>query len=213
MSWSRARRLVSTGAVGVVAAATLLLAAALGFAALGRGPHATEHPLPILGRVADFALVDQASAPVSRTVLDGAPWVASFVFTRCPLVCPRLSDRMRTLQALAKGQATSLRLVTFSVDPEHDAPDVLQSYAEAYGADRARWRFLTGSEAQVEAVARSFSVALDGEADPSKADFGIMHSGHLVLVDGRGRIRGYYPSGEDGVERRILADVERLAGA
>lgn len=210
MSWTRARRSVSRGTVGLVAAATLLLATALGFAARGGGPRAAEHPLPVLGRVADFALVDQASAPVSRAVLDGVPWVASFVFTRCPLVCPRLSDRMRTLQALAKGHGTSLRLVTFSVDPEHDAPDVLQSYAEAYGADRGRWRFLTGSEAQVEAVARSFSVALEGEADPSKADFGIMHSGHLVLVDGRGQIRGYYASREDGVENRILADLERL---
>lgn len=196
--------------MSVAAAATLLLAAALGFAALSRAPLASEHPLPVLGRVADFALVDQASAPVGRAALDGVPWVASFVFTRCPLVCPRLTDRMRTLQALANGRSASLRLVTFSVDPEHDVPDVLQSYAEAYGADRAKWRFLTGSEAQVEAVARSFSVVLEGEADPSKADFGIMHSGHLVLVDTRGRIRGYYPSSEDGVEQGILLDVERL---
>lgn len=197
-------------AVRLAVAAALLLVAVLGFAALGRPTRASERPLPVLGRVADFALVDQASDPVSRDALDGEPWVASFVFTRCPLVCPRLSERMRTLQALAKGHAAPLRLVTFSVDPEHDVPDVLKSYADGYGADRARWRFLTGSEAQVAAVARSFSVALQGEADASKADFGIMHSGHLILVDGRGRIRGYYPSREDGVEKRILADLGRL---
>jgi protein SCO1/2 len=198
------------GAVRLAVGATLLLVAALGFAAHGRPTRASEQPLPILGRVADFALVDQASAPVSRGSLDGEPWVASFVFTRCPLVCPRLSERMRTLQALAKGHAEPLRLVTFSVDPEHDVPDVLKSYADGYGADRATWMFLTGSEAQVAAVARSFSVALEGKADAGKADFGIMHSGHLILVDGRGRIRGYYPSSEDGVENRILADLERL---
>jgi protein SCO1/2 len=210
MSATRAWRSFSTGTLGVVAAATVLLVAALGFASLGRTSRALGHPLPILGRVVDFALVDQTSAPVGRAALDGAPWVASFVFTRCPLVCPRLSERMRTLQELAEHRTAPLRLVTFSVDPEHDVPDVLRRYAEAYGADRARWRFLTGSEAQVTTIARSFSVALDGEADPSKADFGIMHSGHLVLVDGRGRIRGYYPSSEDGVERRILTDLERL---
>lgn len=192
---------------GVATAATLLLAAALGLGAVGCTP---DHPLPVLGRVADFTLVDQASAPVSRALLDGQPWVANFVFTRCPLVCPRLSERMRGLQALAQRRTTALHLVTFSVDPQHDVPDVLQSYAQAYGADRATWRFLTGSETQVEAVARSFSIALEGEADPSKADFGIMHSGHLVLVDGRGRIRGYYPSSEDGVEQRIFSDLERL---
>jgi cytochrome oxidase Cu insertion factor (SCO1/SenC/PrrC family) len=56
-------------------------------------------------------------------------------------------------------------------------------------------------------------VALDGEADPTKPDFGIMHSGHLILVDGGGRIRGYYPSREDGVENRILGDLERLGAS
>jgi protein SCO1/2 len=191
-------------------AATLVVVAGLGLVALGRPTRADEFPLPVLGRVAEFALVDQASAPVSRAALDGEPWVANFVFTRCPLVCPRLSERMRVLQSMAKDHATTLRLVTFSADPEHDVPDVLKSYAEGYGADRGTWRFLTGSEEQVAAVARSFSVALQGEADATKADFGIMHSGHLILVDGRGRIRGYYASSEDGVESRILADLERL---
>jgi len=204
------RHRAPAGTVRLAVAAALLLGSAFGFAALGHLTRAPERPLPILGRVADFALVDQASAPVTRGALDGEPWVASFVFTRCPLVCPRLSERMRALQSLAKGHTAKLRLVTFSVDPQHDVPDALQSYAEGYGADRATWRFLTGSEAQVAAVARSFSVALEGKADAAKADFGIMHSGHLILVDGRGRIRGYYPSSEDGVKNRILADLERL---
>jgi protein SCO1/2 len=203
------RRERSGNVAGLVVAAALLVSV-LGASALGRLTRVSEQPPPVLGRVADFALVDQESAPVSRGALDGEPWVANFVFTRCPLVCPRLSERMRALQALAKSRAAPLRLVTFSVDPQHDAPEVLKSYAAGFGADRATWRFLTGSEAQVEAVARSFSVALEGEADASKADFGIMHSGHLILVDGSGRIRGYYPSSEDGVENRILADLGRL---
>jgi protein SCO1 len=207
------RRRPPSGAVRLAAAATLLLVSVVGFSARGRLTRASEEPLPILGRVADFALVDQASAPVSRGALDGEPWVASFVFTRCPQICPRLSERMRALQVLAKGHAAPLRLVTFSVDPEHDVPDVLKSYADGFGADRATWRFLTGSEAQVAAVARSLSVAFEGKADAAKADFGIMHSGHLILVDGRGRIRGYYPSSEDGVEQRILADLGRLEGS
>jgi cytochrome oxidase Cu insertion factor (SCO1/SenC/PrrC family) len=86
----------------------------------------------------------------------------------------------------------------------------LQAYADAYGADSTNWRFLTGSETSIEEIARSLSVALEGEADPAKPDFGIMHSGHLILVDGRGRIRRYYPSGEEGVENRILVDLKRL---
>jgi protein SCO1 len=207
MSSSTALR---TGLARFAVAATLLLVPALGVSALGGVRRTDTGAPPVLGRVADFALVDQASAPVSRAALDGEPWVASFVFTRCPLVCPRLSERMRAIQALAGRDTPGLRLVTFSVDPEHDVPEVLRSYADAHGADRNRWKFLTGSADSIAAVARSFAVALAGEADPGRSDFGIMHSGHLILVDGRGRIRGYYPSAEEGVESRILEDVKRL---
>lgn len=167
-------------------------------------------PPPVLGRVADFTLQDQSRAPVTRATFIGEPWVASFVFTRCATVCPRLNARMQTIQALSRRSAASLRLVTFSVDPEHDAPDVLKSYADAYGADTTRWRFLTGSESSIREIARSFAVALDGKADPARPDYGIMHSGHLILVDGRGWIRGYYPSSEEGVEKRILEDLQRV---
>ncbi|MBY0279820.1 SCO family protein [Candidatus Binatia bacterium] len=182
---------------------------ALSLSAL-RQQAARSAPLPILGRVTDFALVDQSNAPVARTAFDGEPWIASFVFTRCPLVCPRLSDHMRALQALAQRGDAKIHLVTFSIDPEHDTPAVLGAYADGYGADRRRWSFLTGSEGSIQQVVRSFSVALEGTADPTKPDFGIMHSGHLVLVDGQARIRGYYPSAENGVESRILADLERI---
>lgn len=120
---------------------------------------------------------------------------------------------MRAVQALARRRDGALRLVTFSVDPEHDQPAVLKSYADAYGADQTSWKFLTGSEASIAAIARSFAVALAGKADPGKSDFGIMHSGHLILVDGRGRIRSYYPSSEEGVEQRILVDLKRLDGS
>jgi protein SCO1 len=191
----------------------LILVPALGLSALGGVRREDPTPLPVLGRVADFALVDQESAPVSRSALAGEPWVASFIFTRCPLVCPRLTDRMRAVQSLAQRQHGALRLVSFSVDPEHDGPAVLKSYADAYGADRQTWKFLTGSASSIEEIARSFAVALDGEADPGRTDYGIMHSGHLVLVDGRGRIRGYYPSGDEGVEERILGDLRRLGAS
>jgi protein SCO1 len=187
----------------------LVLLPALGFSLLGER-HEPPPPLPVLGRVDDFALVDQQSSPVRRTAFDGTPWIASFEFTRCASVCPRLAERMRAVQELARGGDPEVRLVTFSVDPEHDGPSVLQAYAEGHGADAARWKFLTGSEDAIRAVARSFAVALDGEADPTQPDFGIMHSGHLILVDAAGRIRGYYPSREDGVENRIVRDLERL---
>lgn len=180
---------------------------------VGCSRDADHAALPVLGRVADFSLVDQGDAPLSRSALAGEPWLADFIFTRCSTVCPRVTERMHAVQALAQQRGASLRLVTFSVDPEHDAPAVLKAYAEVHGADQTTWTFLTGSASAIDAIARSFAVALAGKADPNKADFGIMHSGQLVLVDERGRIRGYYPSSEAGVETRILVDLQRLDDA
>src|ERR1700753_3113965 len=61
------------------------------------GCHHAE-PLPTLGQVGDFALVDQQARPVSAASLRGKVWVAAFFFTRCPTICPRITRRMRALQ-------------------------------------------------------------------------------------------------------------------
>jgi protein SCO1/2 len=117
---------------------------------------------------------------------------------------------MRAVQALARQDGARLRFVTFSVDPDHDDPEVLKSYAEAYGLDSTNWTFLTGSASSIKEIARSFSVAFDREVDPTRPDFGIMHSGHMILVDEKGRIRAYYSSNQPGVEQTILANVKQL---
>jgi protein SCO1/2 len=200
------------GRVGRLASLfALILAPALWLAPLDGRPRERPDRLPVLGRVSDFALVDQADGRVSRAALAGEPWIANFAFTRCATVCPRLTNRMRAVQTTAQRENVDVRLVTFSVDPEHDRPAVLKGYAEAYGADLGSWAFLTGTTAEIEEVARSFSVGFDSEPDPTRADLGIMHSGHLVLVDDRGRIRGYYRSSDEGVEERIIGDLQRVA--
>ena len=182
----RPRRRAPLGAARLATGRSALLVSVLGFSALGRLTRASEQPLPVLGRVADFALVDQASAPVSRGALAGEPWVANFVFTRCPPVCPRLTraDARRAGAGAAATPSRSGWSPSASIRSTTQ-PAVLKSLRRrATAPTRRRWKFLTGSEASIEAIARSFSVALDGEADPRKADFGIMHSGHLILVDG-----------------------------
>jgi protein SCO1/2 len=181
------------------------LLVAVSFAAT-TGPE-SERPLPRLGRVADFALHDQSGDPVSLGSLSGEPWIASFFFTRCPTVCPLLMRRMQRLEKIAAERDAPVRLVSITVDPEHDESAVLEAYADSWGAD---WSMLTGTEKAVKTLAQSFAVAMEGEADPNELNYGILHSGHLVLVDGRGTIRGYYRSGDPDAETRILADARRL---
>jgi protein SCO1/2 len=167
--------------------------------------------LPTLGDVGGFSLIDQAGRQVSDATLRGRVWAAAFFFTRCPTVCPRITRRMRELQQAAAKGGVKLELVSFSVDPENDTPEVLTAYARQYGADLSSWRFLTGDLAVVRKTSeQGFKLALDGTPTPGAADFGLFHGSHLVLVDGVGQIRGYYRTSEDAQMAQLLKDAARL---
>jgi len=167
-----------------------------------------HEPLPILGEVPDFALVDQTGKPVSASDLEGGPWVADFVFTRCPDVCPALTATMKGLERDLAADGADVTLISISVDPTHDTPAVLQEYAARFGSG-PRWRFLTGSRDDVVALVKSgFKL---GHADDGPPAAPITHSDRFVLVDGQRRIRGYYRSREPEELARLRHDVSRLA--
>jgi protein SCO1 len=168
--------------------------------------------LPPLGSVGSFSLTDQAGRPVNEGTLRGQVWAAAFFFTRCPTVCPRITRRMRDLQLAAANKGVKLQLVSFSVDPDNDTPEVLSAYAKQYGADLATWRFLTGDLEVVRKTSEhGFKLALDGKATPNAEHFGLFHGSHLVLVDAAGQIRGYYRTSEDAQMAQLLKDAALLA--
>lgn len=168
--------------------------------------------IPTLGDVGAFQLTDQAGRATSAQTLRGKVWAAAFMFTRCPTVCPRITRRMRELQQAAVKEGVELELVSFSVDPEHDTPLVLNEYAKKYGADLANWRFLTGDLAVVRQTSeQGFKLAFEGKPTPGAEHFGLMHGSHLVLVDGAGQIRGYYRTSEDSQMKQLLVDAASLS--
>jgi protein SCO1/2 len=167
-----------------------------------------HEPLPVLGEVPDFALVDQDGTPVAAADLEGGLWVADFVFTRCPDVCPALTATMKGLERDLSDQGSDVTLVSVSVDPGHDTPPVLREYATRFGAG-PRWKFLTGSRDAVIALVRDgFKLGIADDGPPTAP---ITHSDRFVLVDGQRRIRGYYRSREPEELVRLADDVRRLA--
>ena len=164
------------------------------------------------GRVPAFSLTDQRGGTVSDADLRGSVWVANFVFTRCPSVCPMLTAKFKALQERV-GPVAGVKYVSISVDPAHDTPDVLSAYADKFGADPKRWQFLTGSlETIEETVVRGFKIHV-GQPTPSATDptlVEIMHGEHLVLVDAEGVIRGYYRAEEPELAE-LAKDVRALA--
>ncbi len=173
----------------------------------------TPEPLPIKGQVSAFELIDAAGEPVTLDSLRGDVWIADFIFSRCAGQCLDMTSRMGELhQALASDG--NVRFVSITVDPTYDTPEVLANYARRQQAEADNWLFLTGPKDVVHHLVRNgFRLAAE-EATPDQlldgADM-FLHSVKLVLVDGQGRIRGYYSSQEAGALHRLLADARRLA--
>jgi protein SCO1/2 len=208
---SRTRRGVSTISLGLPSRRALLTVAGA-LALTGGFGCRRASDLPALGNVGSFSLIDQAGRPVSAETLRGQVWAAAFFFTRCPTVCPRITRRMRDLQQAAAKDGVKLQLVSFSVDPDNDTPEVLTAYAKQYAADLSTWRFLTGDLEVVRKTSeQGFKLALDGKATPEAKDFGLFHGSHLVLVDGAGQIRGYYRTSEDAQMAQLLKDAALLS--
>jgi protein SCO1/2 len=173
-------------------------------------------PLPVLGHVPDFTLTDTAGHPAGLSDLRGRVWVADFIFTRCAGPCPLMSRRMADLQRRL-ADAPEARLVSVSVDPERDTPEVLREYAARYNADTARWWFLTGEKVAIyDLISKGFLLAVDDGSELPEGGSGpglITHSVRFVLVDQQGCIRAYYDGAEPGTPERVAADVRRLLAA
>jgi protein SCO1/2 len=168
--------------------------------------------LPTLGTVPSFALTAADGKPFGTRDLDGRVWVADFVFTSCPEVCPRMTEEMARLQTwlVNRGLDGRVQLVSISVDPARDTPDKLRAYGAQFHA-RATWHFLTGPQQAIEdAVVRGFKIAL-GKEPEGQDNFAIVHGTKFVLVDGKRQIRGYYDTGDGEAMARLRRDAQALA--
>jgi cytochrome oxidase Cu insertion factor (SCO1/SenC/PrrC family) len=192
----------------------LLVMVMLGLVAVwlhARGLHLPPEPeLHVLWQLPGFELIAQDGATVTLEELAGAPWVANLIFTRCAVTCPRMTSRMA---ALGPHLPPGGHRVSITVDPGHDTPEILASYARSYGAG-PDWLFLTGAEGQIQSLAREgfrLGVAPAPEDAPDRHLEPISHSTRFVLVDGQGRIRGYYDAFDETSFRQLQRDLARLA--
>ncbi|MBQ17924.1 MAG: hypothetical protein CMJ65_12445 [Planctomycetaceae bacterium] len=180
--------------------------------------------LPLDFELPEFRLIDQAGREFGSRELIGQPFVANFIFTRCPLTCPQQTRRMVAFQKLLKKRIATqhgseerggpkhflwdkVRIVSISVDPKNDTPEALTRYADNYGADLAGWSFLTGKKAEI------FSLITDGFRLPVEVvaeDQPILHSARVALVDHRGQLRGVFSGLKDTGSRRLLAGIEQV---
>ncbi len=165
-------------------------------------------------QVPPFTLTERTGQPFDSGSLAGKVWLADFFFTACPGPCLVMNGKMELLQqALARDHA-DVRLVSFSVAPEMDTPEVLRKYAARFHAPADRWFFLTGDQPKIYDLARhAFMLpTVDNQHNPErKSDEGdFIHSEKIALVDRHGVVRAYFDSTNPEVVQQVLTAVGNL---
>jgi protein SCO1 len=148
-------------------------------------------------QVPDFSFTNQLGQQVGWKDLEGKVVVASFFFTHCPTICPRMMTNMKRLQdGISSGQrvgdqqAKFLHILSFSVDPERDSVPAIKGWADRFGIDPDKWWLLTGDKKKIYdlSINEMKLLAQDGEG----VDTAFLHTDYLVLIDKNRNIRGYY---------------------
>jgi protein SCO1/2 len=166
-------------------------------------------------KIADFAFVNQNGDTVTQEDYEGRIYVADFFFTTCPTICPIMSDNMAWLQERIKNNP-KVMLLSHSVTPDIDSVPVLKAYAEKKGAIDGKWNLVTGKKEDIYYIARKSYLAVKTSSSDELYD--MVHTENFILVDSKGRIRGFYNGtnlnkeveGEKNVTQ-LLEDIKWLS--
>ena len=207
---------------GLLAIIILILPTAI-YVFLTYGKHNFAH-LPYVGpqtdstyhSIPDFAFVNQFNDTISQSDYEGNIYLANFVFTTCPTICPVMTYNMRRVQQ-KMAQYPNFKILSHTVFPEYDTPEVLLEYANKMEADLSNWNFVTGNREDIYSIANSYFVNV---MEDSTAQGGFLHSEYFVLVDKEGRIRardddngnniGVYDGTDDYEVGLLIDDIKVL---
>lgn len=161
-------------------------------------------------KVADFSFINQDEETVSLDDLKGEYWITDMVFTNCTTVCLPMTSNMKALQddMLAEG-LEHIKLISFSVDPENDTPEVLRDYAEEYEANLDNWSFLTGYDfdEMKELSIKTFRSMLQ---EPMPGDDQVTHGTRFYLVNPKGEVIKNYDGLKATTKDEIIEDLKTL---
>lgn len=165
--------------------------------------------------IADFAFINQNGKTITHKDYEGKIYVADFFFTTCPTICPIMTDNMVWLQEQIKDNP-KVMLLSHSVTPDIDTPGVLKEYAKKKGVRDNKWNLVTGEKKDIYYIARKSYLAV--KTTDSKQLYDMVHTENFILVDSKGRIRGFYNGtnldkpvdGEKNV-KQLLEDINWLS--
>ena len=186
--------------------------------------HTNEHKqlLPIIGEkklsgteakdtlyhtIPDFSFVNQYNETITQKTIENKIYVADFFFATCQSICPQMSSQLVHVQkAFAKDD--SVLILSHTVNPLHDTVEVLNGYADSYGAQKNKWHFLTGNKKEIYAIAKD-GYLINALEDDGTAE-GFLHSELFLLIDKHKRIRGMYDGTDSVAVAKLITDIKLL---
>jgi protein SCO1/2 len=179
-----------------------------------------EKKLPFLGpkqvnakgdtvyhQIPSFRFLNQDSVFVSEKDVEGKVYVADFFFTTCPTICPKMKTQMLRIYERYKDR-DEVRIISHSIDPDFDTPNVLKDYAARLQVKAPKWNLLTGDKATIYTLGQK-SYMVSAQEDPNEAG-GFVHSGAFILVDKNRHVRGIYDGTVEAEVNHLLEDMEIL---
>lgn len=172
----------------------------------------TDDKLVTIGPVPNFELVNQDNVKISNNTYKGKVYVLEFFFSKCPTICPKMNQSMLIIEKTFFGNP-NFGIISITIDPEYDTPQVLKDHAKLLGVKSANWNFLTGDKEYI------FNLAIKGfnlyAGENKKAAGGFEHSGLFALIDKNGNIRCrkddygnpilYY----DGLDKKGVRNIQK----
>ncbi len=171
--------------------------------------------LPIVGNdqnhhIAPFSFMNQDGKVITNEDVKGKICVVEFFFATCKGMCPKMNENMVTVSKAFKGNKNVL-ILSHTVDPIKDTVKALKEYSLRFDADPAQWMFLTGDKKKLYDMARySYLISAEDDTTGVSIDKDFIHDKHYTLVDGYGRVRGFYDGLNPGDVNKMIGDINAL---
>jgi protein SCO1/2 len=159
--------------------------------------------------IPDFVFINEQGNTITQKITEGKVYVSDFFFSTCPTICPIMKSQMlRVYEKYADND--DFIILSHSINPRYDTPEVLKSYKEKLGVDSPKWQFLTGTETNVYDLAQNHYLTSALEDSTAIEEGGFIHSGAFVLVDKNKHIRGIYDGTKEKEVDKLLNDIDKL---
>jgi len=154
------------------------------FLVIGIGMSYFKKSLYTVMKVPDFVLTDQNSKKITNKDMLGKVYLVEFFYSRCPTICPVMNSNMKYIDEQINNK--DFGIISISIDPTNDTPEVLKNHARMIGADSPNWHFLSGDRDYIGNLADMFDIYVGDKEDDSES---LNHSGMIALVDKEGNLR------------------------